>query len=195
MEMAPSRPTSSMARATSAPMEGSLLAEIAATCAIASDVAHGCAMRRSSPTIVSMPWSIPRRSSIGFIPAARCFRPSWTMPCASTVAVVVPSPAISLVREATSRRSCAPMFSKRSSSSTERATTTPELTICGAPNSRSSSTVRPRGPSVTFTASASVSTPRRIRSRAASWKMSCLTFIGASCGVGPPVFGAGKRPD
>jgi hypothetical protein len=45
--------------------------------------------------------------------------------CASTVAVVVPSPAISLVRAATSRSSCAPMFSKRSSSSTDRATRHP----------------------------------------------------------------------
>jgi len=49
------------------------------------------------------------------------------------VAVVVPSPAFSLVREATSRSICAPMFSKRSSSSTDLATSTPELTICGGP--------------------------------------------------------------
>ena len=37
------------------------------------------------------------------------------------------------------------MFSKGSSSSTARATRTPELTICGGPNSRSRITVRPRG--------------------------------------------------
>jgi len=84
------------------------------------------------------------------------------------VAVVVPSPAISLVRAATSRSSCAPMFSNGSSSSTALATSTPELTICGGPKSRSRITVRPRGPSVTLTASASASTPRRILSRAAS---------------------------
>ena len=67
---------------------------------------------------------MPRFRSIGFIPAARYFSPSWIMLCASTVAVVVPSPAISLVRAATSRSSCAPMFSNRSSSSIDLATTT-----------------------------------------------------------------------
>jgi hypothetical protein len=47
--------------------------------------------------------------------------------------VVVPSPAISLVRAATSRINCAPMFSKRSSNSMAFATSTPEFTICGEP--------------------------------------------------------------
>ena len=43
-----------------------------------------------------------------------------------------------------------------------------QATICGAPKSRCRMTVRPRGPSVTFTAWANVSTPRRILSRASS---------------------------
>jgi hypothetical protein len=41
--------------------------------------------------------SMPRFRSIGFMPAATDFMPSRTMAWASTVAVVVPSPAMSLV--------------------------------------------------------------------------------------------------
>lgn len=77
--------------------------------------------------------SMPRSRSIGSMPPARQRRPSVTFACASTVAVVAPSPAVSPVRAAASRISCAPMFSKRSSSSMLLATRTPELTICGAP--------------------------------------------------------------
>jgi hypothetical protein len=78
-----------------------------------------------------------------------------TIDCASTVAVVVPSPASSDVLAATSRTICAPRFSIGSSSSTSRATATPELITLGAPNERPSTTVRPLGPSVTLTALAS----------------------------------------
>ena len=46
--------------------------------------------------------SIPRFKSIGFIPAATDFMPSRIIAWARTVAVVVPSPAISEVFEATS---------------------------------------------------------------------------------------------
>jgi hypothetical protein len=58
--------------------------------------------------------SMPRFRSIGFMPAATAFRPSRTMAWASTVAVVVPSPAMSEVWEATSLTICAPMFSNLS---------------------------------------------------------------------------------
>ncbi len=77
--------------------------------------------------------SMPRFRSIGFMPAVTYFMPSLTMPAASSVAVVVPSPATSEVLEATSRAICAPMFSNGSSSSISLATMTPELMICGAP--------------------------------------------------------------
>ena len=40
--------------------------------------------------------------AIGFAPAVTALRPCWTMAWASTVAVVVPSPAMSLVLVATS---------------------------------------------------------------------------------------------
>ena len=55
--------------------------------------------------------SMPRLSASGLAPAATLRRPSRTMAWASTVAVVVPSPATSLVLVATSLASCAPMFS------------------------------------------------------------------------------------
>ena len=71
-------------------------------------------------------------------PSGSCRRrPTWRLRCtiawASTVAVVVPSPAMSLVFEATSRTICAPMFSNLSSSSISLATVTPSLVMRGAP--------------------------------------------------------------
>src|SRR3546814_10162396 len=73
---------------------------------------------------------------------------------------------MSLVFEATSRTICAPMFSNLSLSSISLATVTPSLVMRGAPKLLSSTTLRPLGPSVTFTASARISTPRRMSSRA-----------------------------
>ena len=86
----------------------------------------------------------------------------------STVAVVVPSPALSLVFEATSRTICAPMFSSGSLSSISLATVTPSLVIVGPPYFFSRMTLRPLGPSVTLTASANWLTPRKIACRAFS---------------------------
>ena len=104
--------------------------------------------------------SMPRLMAIGLAPAATMRRPSRTMACASRVAVVVPSPAMSLVLVATSFTSWAPWFSKTSSSSISRAMVTPSLVMVGAPNFLSSTTYRPLGPRVIFTASASAFTPR-----------------------------------
>src|SRR5580700_4639220 len=120
----------------------------------------------SSSTTVSTARSMPRLRSIGFMPAATALTPSLTIAWASTVAVVVPSPAMSLVFWATSRTIWAPMFSNLSSSSISLATVTPSLVMRGAPNDLSSTTLRPLGPSVTRTALASTSTPRSILSRA-----------------------------
>ena len=55
--------------------------------------------------------NMPRWSETGFAPAVTRRRPSVTMAWASTVAVVVPSPATSFVLLATSLASWAPMFS------------------------------------------------------------------------------------
>src|SRR3954466_979278 len=122
--------------------------------------------------------SMPRLSSIGFMPAATDLAPSRTMAWASTVAVVVPSPARSLVFEATSRTIWAPMFSNLSASSISLATVTPSLVMRGAPKDFSMTTLRPFGPKVTFTASARMSTPRSILSRASTEN---LTSLAAMC--------------
>src|SRR5262245_38643557 len=58
------------------------------------------------------------------------------------------------------------MFSNLSSSSISLATVTPSLVMRGAPKLLSSTTLRPFGPRVTFSALARVSTPRSMRSRA-----------------------------
>src|SRR5688500_14348621 len=112
--------------------------------------------------------STPRFRSIGFMPAVTFFTPSRKMAWASTVAVVVPSPATSEVFEATSRTIWAPMFSIGSASSISLATVTPSLVIVGEPNFFSMTTLRPLGPRVTLTASASLLTPRRMAERASS---------------------------
>src|SRR5438105_7991554 len=99
---------------------------------------------------------------------------------ARTVAVVVPSPATSEVLDATSFTIWAPMFSKRSSSSISLATVTPSLVTVGAPHDFSMTTLRPRGPSVTLTASARVLTPDRMYLRADSSKTISLAAMSVS---------------
>src|SRR5580693_7079106 len=98
------------------------------------------------------------------------------MACASTVAVVVPSPARSDVLLATSRAICAPMFSIGSFSSISLATLTPSFVMVGAPYGLPRITLRPRGPSVTLTASASWSMPRNTARRACSPYTICLAI-------------------
>ena len=159
--MTPSLPTFSIASAMILPMVSSLLAEIVPTWAIAAPLT-GLACFFSSATITSTAFSMPRFSSIGLAPATTFFAPSRKIACASTVAVVVPSPAMSEVLLATSRTICAPMFSSGSLSSISLATVTPSLVMVGEPNFLSRTTLRPLGPSVTFTALASWLTPRRI---------------------------------
>ena len=116
-------------------------------------------------TAASTAASMPRLRLIGLAPAATLRRPSRTIAQASTVAVVVPSPATSSVFLATSLTSSAPIFSYGSSSSISLAIDTPSLVIVGAPHFFSSTTLRPFGPRVTRTASASLfmpaSSPRR----------------------------------
>src|SRR5687767_15802298 len=63
------------------------------------------------------------------------------------------------------------MFWNLSSSSISLATVTPSLVTVGDPQDFSMTTLRPRGPSVAFTASASMLTPSRIFSRPFSSKM------------------------
>src|SRR4051794_24338976 len=165
--MTPSLPTLSNASAMRPPMVASC-AEMVATCAISSLPSTSRATSSSRSLTASTAASMPRLRLLGAAPAATLRRPSLTMAWASTVAVVVPSPATSLVLVATSLASWAPRFSYGSSSSTSLAIVTPSLVIVGAPHFLSMTTLRPRGPSVTFTALASASTPRSRARRAES---------------------------
>ncbi|OPZ28296.1 MAG: hypothetical protein BWZ02_01361 [Lentisphaerae bacterium ADurb.BinA184] len=157
--MVPSLPTLSMASAMMSPMVLSPLAEMVATWAIWARSSTLVLIFSSSLATASTARSMPRFRLIGLAPAVTFFRPSRKMASVSTVAVVVPSPAMSEVLLATSRTICAPMFSKGSSSSISLATVTPSLVIVGEPNFLSRTTLRPLGPRVTVTARLSFSMP------------------------------------
>src|SRR5712675_809540 len=173
----PSLPTFFIASARNLPISTSPLAEIVPTWAISSLEVTFFEFFCRSATTASTARSMPRLRSIGFMPAATAFEPSFTIACARTVAVVVPSPAKSDDFDATSRTICAPMFSNLSSSSISLATVTPSLVMRGAPYDLSSTTLRPLGPSVTRTALARISTPRNILSRASTPNFTSLAAI------------------
>src|SRR5882757_3586847 len=175
--MTPSLPTFFIASARNLPISASPLAEMVPTWEISSFEVTFLELAWRSFTIASTARSTPRLRSIGFMPAATALAPSFTIAWASTVAVVVPSPAKSEVFEATSRTIWAPMFSNLSSSSISLATVTPSLVIRGAPNDLSSTTLRPLGPRVTFTALARMSTPRSILSRASTENFTSLAAM------------------
>src|SRR5712671_4252100 len=175
--MTPSLPTFFIASARKRPISASPLAEMVPTWAISSFEVTFFELASRSFTIASTARSTPRLRSIGFMPAATALAPSFTIAWASTVAVVVPSPARSEVLLATSRTIWAPMFSNLSSSSISLATVTPSLVMRGAPNDLSSTTLRPLGPSVTRTAWARVSMPRSILSRASTENFTSLAAM------------------
>mmetsp|Transcript_21841 Transcript_21841/g.49382 ORF Transcript_21841/g.49382 Transcript_21841/m.49382 type:complete len:233 (-) Transcript_21841:66-764(-) len=177
--MTPSRPTRSMASAMSSPISRSLFALMVATWVIRSlDSTFSEISPRVFTTDSTAIW-IPRRRSMGFMPAATALHPSEKIALVSTVAVVVPSPAVSLALLATCRTSWAPMFSKASSNSMLLATVTPSLVILGAPYAWSSTAFRPLGPRVTCTASASVSTPFIIFDRPSTPNSTSLPALAA----------------
>src|ERR1700742_1587364 len=169
----PSWPTLVIASPTSSPMCSSR-DDTVATCAIPVLPDTGVAAASSASDTASAALLIPRPSAIGLAPAATLRSPCLMMACASTVAVVVPSPAMSLVLVATDLTSCAPKFSNGSSRAMSRATVTPSLVTEGPPKALASTTCRPRGPSVTRTALASLSTPASIARRAVSLNSICL---------------------
>src|SRR5882757_9651571 len=72
------------------------------------------------------------------------------------------------------------MFSNLSSNSISLATVTPSLVIRGAPNPLSNTTLRPFGPSVTFTAAARMSMPRSIFARASTENLTSLADMDAT---------------
>ncbi len=128
-------------------------------------------------TAVSVAFWIPFFIRIGLAPAVTFFRPSLIIAWARTVAVVVPSPAMSLVLDATSLTSCAPRLSNLSSRSISFAIDTPSLVIVGEPQLFSRTTFLPFGPSVILTASATASTPLSSDLRASSLYFRILAIL------------------
>ena len=96
----PSVPTVVIALPTISPTSGSRELTVA-TCAMAFSPSTGVATRTSSSLIASAALEMPAPSATGLAPAATLRKPSLTIACARTVAVVVPSPATSLVLVAT----------------------------------------------------------------------------------------------
>ncbi len=154
MVITPSPDTFSIASATRFPTSSSP-AEIAATLAICSFPFNFELIFAIASTATSVAFFIPFLKIIGFAPAAKFLIPSFTIACAKTVAVVVPSPATSFVLVATSFTNCAPIFSKASSNSISFAMVTPSFVISGAPKDLSKTTFLPFGPNVTRTVFAS----------------------------------------
>ena len=146
--------------------------------AISSLVSISLALFTSSATTASTAFSMPFFRLIGSAPAATLRRPSRTSAWARTTEVVVPSPATSSVFFATSLTSSAPIFSYGSSSSISLAIETPSFVIVGAPHFFSSTTLRPRGPRVTLTASARMFRPRSRPRRASSSKAMIFAISG-----------------
>src|SRR5829696_222918 len=143
----PSLPTLSMTSAMSSPISASAALTVA-TWAISWRPLTGCAASRSACDTAAAAFSMPSFICIGLAPEATFLRPSLTIAWASTVAVVVPSPATSSVLVAASLSSCAPMFSNGSESSMSLATVTPSWTTFGAPYFLSSATLGPKGRNV-----------------------------------------------
>src|SRR6266446_1730751 len=197
--MTPSLPTFSMASAIRLPMVLSLLEAMVATCAISFLSLVDLDILLSSSTTASTAASIPRLRPIGLAPAVTFLSPSRTMAWARTVAVVVPSPAMSEVLEATSLSIWAPMSSQLSLSSISLATVTPSLVMVGLPNFLSMTTLRPFGPMVALTADAMMLTPRSRAARPSSLNRICFGIWCSSSiarwndpAVGPGRVGAGR---
>src|SRR5512140_91989 len=83
------------------------------------------------------------------------------------------------------------MFSNLSVSSTSLATVTPSLVTRGEPNDFSMITLRPRGPRVTLTASASASTPTLILPRASSLNLRTFAIVSFLLGLFARMGGCG----
>src|SRR4028118_486979 len=171
----PSLPTLSMASAMTLPIF-SERAEMAPTREISARPLISLACSFIAATTTSTASSRPRRRITGFAPAATFLIPPRTMLWARTSAVVVPSPATSLVLWATSLTICAAWFSKMFFRSISCAIVTPSLVTVGESNALCKITYWPFGPSVALTASASLLTPDSSALRAS---MSNLSFLGA----------------
>mmetsp|Transcript_94599 Transcript_94599/g.271342 ORF Transcript_94599/g.271342 Transcript_94599/m.271342 type:complete len:237 (+) Transcript_94599:1128-1838(+) len=191
--MVPSLPTFSKAAVIMSPICLSPFAAMVATLRMLSgeSIMIACAARSSKTAFVAA--SMPLLISMGFIPAATALQPSRKMARASTVAVVVPSPAWSLVLLATVFTNCAPMLIMgHAFKSMDLATVTPSLVTFGAPQDCSMTTFLPFGPMVTATASAKRLQPSSIKARAS---LPCrMSLAAAKLRVATAARGAGLRP-
>ena len=107
----------------------------------------------------SKPFSMPRFNSVGEAPATICAWALLIIAWASTVDVVVPSPAFAFVLAAACLITWAPTFSNGSSKSTHEATDTPSFVISGFLSFDCRITFLPFGPNVAATAFPSLFTP------------------------------------
>ena len=184
----PSAPTRPSASATSRPSAGSVAAMVATASSWAWPES-GLAERRSASAITPAARSMPATRSTGLVSESSTFSPSWISALARTVAVVVPSPATSLVCLETSRTTWAPMFSNRHGNSTSSAMLTPSRETIGVPIGRSMIAFMPLGPSVPCTASVSLATPRPRAARAsARWSIifGMSRVLLSPCFLSPP---------
>ena len=108
---------------------------------------------------MSTAFLIPFLNKIGLAPVVKHLSPSLKIFSAKTVAVVVPSPAISLVFVHAPLRICTPVSSTSSAITISLAIVTPSLVTIGVFFMWSTITFLPFGPRVIFTAFARVSTP------------------------------------
>ena len=173
--MTPSLPTRSIARAMRSPTSRSPFADTVPTCATSSWPWTFRLILLSSVTTAAVAISMPRRTSMGFIPAATAFVPSRTIDCASTVAVVrsVASDIIGLAGHLAHHLGAHVFETCPKARFLLRRSRRPWV-VRGAPNDLSSTTLRPLGPRVTLTALARTSTPRSMRSRASPENLTSL---------------------
>mmetsp|Transcript_33139 Transcript_33139/g.87658 ORF Transcript_33139/g.87658 Transcript_33139/m.87658 type:complete len:252 (-) Transcript_33139:2-757(-) len=186
--MVPSLPTFSKASVIICPIFSSPLAAMVATLLMLAgeSIITAWAVRSSSTTFTAA--SMPLLMSMGFMPAATALQPSRKIARASTVAVVVPSPATSLVLLATVLTSWAPtLIMGHALRSMDLATVTPSLVTFGGPKLCSMTTFLPFGPMVTATASARRLQPSSIRARAS---VPCrMSFAAAKQRTAPAALG------
>ncbi len=164
-----------MPSATTFPIS-SFCAEMVATCSSSLSSLTGIAIRSSSLVMALTAFSMPIRRLMEDAPATMFLWASDAMAYPRTVAVVVPSPAWSLVLLAASFNNSQPIDSNRSFKTVSRLTPTPSWITIGGPYSLQIATLVARGPRVEPTASVRVFAPRRTASRASISNLNSLAI-------------------
>ena len=131
-EITPFLPTNFIASAIICPISAEEL-EIVATDSISLSESTFFELLSNFSATALPALSIPSLKNTGLAPLSTHSNPLWIILCASTVAVVVPSPAKSFVLFATSYTNLAPIFSNLSFNSISLAMVTPSFVISGDP--------------------------------------------------------------